>query len=265
MTFEVETMPQEDLANIFARQMTFDNQSAIREEKAKADQPITYISQHYHHSAHLVNKTATNSDNTELSAEQLHTLFRTYDIEPTCLIPSQIELYKKADSNQKLRLLEIWRTSPPDYDMAVEAGSWPETNLEQEEALAELRYERMLVARQQAPARHNVPSDSAATIHSSMVLGFRAESLDGQSTAEPYLISFYGEPQRVSEQKGHMLQESSRVNRAMDPVYRGPGLWQKAAAEDMENRYGTYRAVLDIELSSNEHGGVAEIDDEMIL
>ena len=69
-------------------------------------------------------------------------------VDVTTLFPSQIELFKTADPSQQMRLVELWRISPPNYGghaLAQDLGTWPATSFQQEEAMAKFRYERRML------------------------------------------------------------------------------------------------------------------------
>ncbi|KAL4896391.1 hypothetical protein BDV59DRAFT_170515 [Aspergillus ambiguus] len=118
---------QEDLAALFARQMTVEAAKPLRNEAIIAPAPsnVTYsISQHYHHSAHIPRKTVVPraSPNVSLSPpclspeQRLHELLQRHNIDPTSLSPSQLQLFDNADPEQQSRLLQIWQICSESVD-----------------------------------------------------------------------------------------------------------------------------------------------------
>lgn len=159
---------QDELARLFAHNMSL-NQPLPQSTPDKqflnhhsAAQPVYFTSQHYTPTSYLhVSQPAEQHTNAAPRADSplsggllegyqnltpihLASMLRNHDIDPTSLNPSQVKLFTNADYEQRLRLLELWRISPPETE-----NLWQqETNLAHEEQLAALRYEERMRARQ---------------------------------------------------------------------------------------------------------------------
>jgi hypothetical protein len=160
--------PQEELAALFSRNLTLDPmcQPAATPAPAPAPDPsqaaqeepkIVYISQHYNHSAHLA-KQQQQQEEAAAAASQpaprpasepphnehaaVEQVLRSHSVDPSALSTAQLQLFRTADTPQQLRLLELWRASPPTSSADNPTLAWASTTLEQEEALARLRFEQ---------------------------------------------------------------------------------------------------------------------------
>ncbi|UPX17633.1 uncharacterized protein EKO05_0007975 [Ascochyta rabiei] len=212
-------------------------QQQIQQEQAQqpeAPKAIVYASSHYTHSHHVVPTRSASEPpaKTHIDMSELGAILLRNSINPELLFPSQVELFQNADDDQRLRLLELWRISPPqgrqgypagtDYNMSRQLYDWPPTSLAQEESMAKLRYEK---AQQDEQAREPSASPQAA---------------------EPYMASGYDMlAQRDYEQSAHQSAKQSNYYPATDPVYNSAashGLWQNKVGtiSDMENNYGAY-------------------------
>lgn len=140
----------DELASLFSRNMTFQQpQPAPQEQRAPEPEPIKYsISQHYHHSAHIVQHTEPVSEpprpssvppQTMPSAEQA---LSRRGIDPSWLSPQQLNLFKTADTPQQLRLIQLWQICPPSNMTTNPTVEWINTSVEREEMLAQLHYEQ---------------------------------------------------------------------------------------------------------------------------
>ena len=259
---------QEELVGLFARQMTFSNPTPPPEEpipSVSAQQslsiPVVYASQHYTPNRHVVpvrfntppeqpvQQEEQQQQQRYLSDEQLIDLLQQNSIDPHQLFPSQVDLFRNADADQRLRLLELWRISPPNLGSVNEHAAWQKTDLQKEEMLARLRYERR-IGNGGTPELRNLQEEAswgAATAEPE-----RPSTAPEQKThtAEPYILSGYEqlvkrdyEQAQRQMQQTLPLQESTRYNQSTDPVFQQQsGLWQKNA-QDMENQYGTFQAM----------------------
>ncbi|EOA80696.1 hypothetical protein ACJQWK_09896 [Exserohilum turcicum] len=238
---EDANMQQDELARLFSANMSLSPthvpsvQPVQQPEPEPAPNHIVYASQHYTHSYHVPLRSASEpSLKTQMDASEMEAVLLRNSIDPSLLFPSQIDLFRNADDDQRLRLLELWRISPPagrqghpagvDYNMSRQLYDWPPTSLAQEEAMAKLRFER-----HQADAAQ------------------KQQELEQVMAAEPYMASGYEMMARreyeESARAEKALQESSRYNPATDPVYKtGNGLWEKnvGSVADMENNYGAF-------------------------
>jgi hypothetical protein len=144
----------EDLATLCSRNLSLQNTpiepSVVSQihQTSQPEQAITYsITQHYHHSAHLASQKPPRPVSTPPPTDQETTeiILGRHGVDVTTLFPSQIELFKSADPSQQMRLVELWRISPPNYGghaLAQDLGTWPSTSYEQEEAMAKMRLSR---------------------------------------------------------------------------------------------------------------------------
>ena len=114
-------------------------------EPIESPQPtIKYsISQHYTHSAHVVQNLHPLQPSTEDTASRM--LIK-HGIAPSSLLRAQLTLFEQADEDQRSRLIELWTIVPPTYarnggqDLADKFGEYQITTLAQEEELARQRY-----------------------------------------------------------------------------------------------------------------------------
>jgi hypothetical protein len=213
-------------------------------------------------------------------------MFLRNSIDPTSLSPSQIDLFQNADDDQRLRLLELWRISPPqgrqgipetvDYNVSRQLYDWPPTSVAQEEAMAKMRYETLMQERaqseeiqmhqQQLDESMNQGIDSAAV---QATRGLLTSSPEAPS-AEPYIVSGYDmlarrEYEQSAQATPNHLRESTKYNQSTDPVYKhsseNTGLWQKQVGSiiDMENQYGAFAHSRDRDV------GPIYMDEEMVM
>jgi hypothetical protein len=256
-------MQQDELTRLFTAQMNLSQAASqqtfqpLQQEQPVQVQPeeqqpkqIIYASQHYTHSHHVAPTRSVSEPlvKTHIEPTDLESVLLRNSIDPSFLFPSQIELFQNADDDQRLRLLELWRISPPsgrqgypagtDYNMSRQLYDWPPTSLAQEEAMAKLRYERM---EEQAQQEHIQQQQQFEQSMGTNNLGTSPST----QAAEPYMTSGYEMMARreyeKSAQEEAVLKNSSKYNQATDPVYNG-GLWQKnvGSTMDMENQYGAY-------------------------
>jgi len=255
---EEANMQQDELTQLFSAHMNLTQgavqpvqpqpqveQLVVQEEPAPAPKQIVYASQHYTHTYHVTPSRSASEPplKTQIALEDLAAVFLRNSIDPSLLFPSQIDLFQNADDDQRLRLLELWRISPPtgrqgypsgtDYNMSRQLYDWPPTSLAQEENMAKLRYEKLQA---EAAQRHEQELEQSMT----------GSSVDTSATAEPYMTSGYEmmakrEYEASVNASENAMQESKKYNQATDPVYNG-GLWQKnvGSVMDMENQYGAY-------------------------
>jgi hypothetical protein len=270
-----DNMQQEELSQLFSAHMSLNQapptpqthhqeQSAQGEPQQSQDQPqvsqpIIYASQHYTHSYHIVPTQVQQPARTHNELSELESILLRNSIDPSLLFPSQVDLILNADEGQRLRLLELWRISPPqgrqgypdgtDYNKSRQLYDWPPTSLAQEEAMAKLRYERLEEDRiqQEEIQKHQQELDQSME-QSAAVHETRDVLATSSSNAEPYIVSGYdmlAKREYEASASSH-LQESTRYNQATDPVYKpsggNGGLWEKNVGSmlDMENQYGAF-------------------------
>jgi hypothetical protein len=283
-------MQQEELARLFSAHMSLSQAPQQQQQSPEAEvqqqqmvqdqppayheiehvsQPITYISQHYTHSYHVVptRNTASSPPTTHSDSSDLEAMLIRNNIDPTLLFPSQVHLFQNADDDQRLRLLELWRISPPqgrqgfpngvDYSTSRQLYDWPPTSLVQEEAMAKLRYESLM--------EEKIQQDEIRNYQQQM-----DQSMLAASAAEPYIVSGYDMlAAREYEQSANAAtthpKESNMYNQATDPVYNhtgsAGGLWEKNAGSvfDMENKYGAFAHARDHD------DPPVYVDDEMMM
>ena len=215
------------------------------------DSPIHYISSHYNHSYHIRHETFSEPSRsppppyheTMLTDHMAQTL-RDHSIDPSALLPNQLHLYANADLDQRLRLLELWRISPPSYSHAEQVyGAQNPTSLAEEEASARQRYEaqhmvfdthieppRITPIRQAGePAWPPAARMRAASIASSK------PTAHSSGDAEPYIMDGY------QSSSPPQFQSASSV----EPVYAASsGLWNGGQQQQaMEDQYGAFMQI----------------------
>lgn len=251
---EDEAMQQDELTQLFSAHMNLSQATPQQVQQQQAPKPIIYASQHYTHTHHVAPARSISepSFKTHIDRSDLAALLVRNSIDPSSLFPSQIELFSNADDDQRLRLLELWRISPPtgrpghpdgtDDNISRQLYDWPPTSLAQEEAMAKLRYERSQAeAKQQEDIQqHELQLEQSMTA---------ADTSQVQS-AEPYMTSGYEMIARrdyeESARKETILKQT-QYSQATDPVYfhagnHGGGLWEKnvGSVMDMANNYGAF-------------------------
>ncbi|KAH7072622.1 hypothetical protein BKA63DRAFT_491993 [Paraphoma chrysanthemicola] len=263
-------LSQDVTPHVLQQQQQQEQEQALQHQQTEAPKQIVYASQHYTHSHHVAPALSVSEPpvKTHIEPSDLEAVLLRNSIDPSLLFPSQIDLFQNADDDQRLRLLELWRISPPsgrqgypagtDYNISRQLYDWPPTSLAQEEAMAKLRYERLEAekAQQEHITQHQQELDQ------SMAANGLSTSPTTQ-TAEPYMSSGYEMMARreyeQSAQTEKSLKETNRYNQATDPVYNA-GLWQKNVGSvlDMENQYGAYAY-------AREYGMQPHADEEMVM
>jgi hypothetical protein len=145
---------QEELVALFSRNLTLDPMSQPAPTPAPAQEPqeepqeerkIVYISQHYNHSAHLVKQDAQPprpaSEPPQSEREVVERVLREHSVDPSNLSSAQLQLFRTVDTPEQLRLIELWRACPPTSSNDNPTLTWDMTTVDQEEALARLRFE----------------------------------------------------------------------------------------------------------------------------
>lgn len=298
-------MQQDELAQLFAANLSLaqptpqpapqpqseaatEQQVEQTQEQRSASAPIVYASQHYTHSYHVVPPAQTEPQKTHIDVSDLGDVLRRHSIDITTLFPSQIDLFQNAADDQRLRLIELWRISPPkgrqgipeglDYSTSRQLYDWPPTSLAQEEAMAKMRYESLMQERaqseeiqmhqQQLDQSMDQDNESAAV---QATRGLLTSSSSEDPGAEPYIVSGYDmlarrEYEKSAQGNENPLRESTKYNQATDPVYNhsseSTGLWQQkqvGSIIDMENQYGAFAYARDRDV------GPIYTDEEMVM
>ncbi|KAI8946287.1 hypothetical protein F4801DRAFT_72515 [Xylaria longipes] len=248
----------DELATLFSRNMTFQQPQPVQQQSEP--EPIKYsISQHYHHSAHAVRqedpapepqRASSVPPQTQPSAEQV---LSRHGIDPLCLSPQQLDLFKTADTPQQIRLVELWQIYPPTHSQQTNpAVAWTNTTVEQEELLAQLRHEQKLA--EEEARRNSIMSLDGTPLTP-------VQTTDGHwvstSYVEPYMMSGYemlARREYEESAKRQLQEEMSRLGSAIgggnyrlatDPVYANDWTYQQQA---MENQYGAFQQMGDMEL-----------------
>ncbi len=220
----------DDLAALLARNLTLGpipiSAPAPVPVQVQPEQPkIVYaISQHYHHSAHVVkspvgaevqeqaqkqhvqqDQSMSMSQEPEARSEQRQTpedVLIQNGIDPAALTPVQLALFKMSALDRRDYLLQLWRICPPtrtaaDYNPVAAASAWGtiEVELEKEIASSQIRVQQK---QQQATVGEEVMSLDGTPIAVSQPTS--SQSDDGrwlQSVAqgymEPYMATGYEE------------------------------------------------------------------------
>lgn len=272
---------QEDLAELFMRQMSMDgvHQAALTQpptpsthEPTQDAQPIVYsITQHYHHSSHIANSTSPSAQqaagpNPEIPpGVPAESVLMQHNIDPWTLFPSQLELFKQAGPEQQSRLIALWQISPPGYSKQA-GGQEP-----------------------RGQGGNPFPSDRNGMIETggdSMMVEDALEDSDNQQ-AEPYVVSGYESlAQRDYDLSSSRMQAGAQVSpeqhllippppvepstgsqykRANDPAFQsrewwhhGPGTGQQQQQQQqedpVEHQYGAFQQMNEY----RDRGGIAQ-------
>ncbi|GAP91491.1 hypothetical protein SAMD00023353_3100950 [Rosellinia necatrix] len=266
MAYAQQTMqPGEDLATLFSRHMTFEqpqqNEQAPQTQSSQQfaePEGIQYsITQHYHHSSHLVHRDEPPAEPQRPSSAPPYEPFSaeyilsSHGVNPQCLSPQQLQLFKTADIPQQIRLVELWQICPPTNSQSTPApGLATHEALEQEEIHAQLRHEQRLA---EEDARRNSLMSMDGTPLTPV------QTTDGHwvstANAEPYMMSgyemlarreyeetvkkhFQEEMSRPKEVYGHLGNAVDGYRLATDPVYASDWPRQQQA---MEDQYGAFQ------------------------
>jgi hypothetical protein len=265
---------QEDLAALFSRNLSLQNTYvAPTEEPSQVEAPIVYsISQHYHHSAHLASQQPSRPASEPPQTHQYATeiILSRHGVDVNSLSPSQLDLFKTADASQQMRLVELWRISPPGYGghaLTHDFVNMPVTNFAQEEAMAMLRYERQMNESRAVGDQHAMDSESTMSDESAAnpMPMTPIQGGDGRwNSPEPYMASGYENfAPRDYERSGGPSKDiyshfgtaigGPMYNQATDPVYNNSpdahkysnvgGDWtqlMEQRRQAMENQYGAF-------------------------
>jgi hypothetical protein len=259
----------DELAALFSRNLTFNSEvqapapapEPVQEQPAPEPKPIIYsVSQHYTHSAHVVRAQPAqqreepqrhSSEPPQTESPSPEAVLRDHGVDPSTLTPSQVQLFRIADTPQQLRLIELWSICPPGNGGDIPALAWSSTTVEQEEHLAHMRYERaqqheLQQQQQQQQQQQAMPLDSAAYQTGD---GRWVDSPDNSDT-EPYMLSGYEEMMRRENQRqlqnrfqdvhSHFTPQPAYTP-ATDPVYMGADYARQQQMLDMASQYGNYQ------------------------
>jgi hypothetical protein len=140
-----------------------------------------------------------------------------HGIDANVLFPSQLNLFKQAQPEQQLRLIQLWSIAPPTYGnqlLAKDLVNWPQTSMQQEEEAAQSRYQRM-----QAESGNYSPEQ--------------------KQNAEPYIVSGYEASPEINTitTEADYAARKREYNRALDPAYRSREWWMHES-QPIEHQYG---------------------------
>ncbi|KFX96779.1 hypothetical protein V490_03141 [Pseudogymnoascus sp. VKM F-3557] len=168
-----------------------------------------------------------------------------------------------------MRLVELWRISPPSYGghaLANEQPAWPATSVAQEEAAAQARYERAMLEERAARHHSEVGDDVMSDGEASNAPLTPIQGGDGRGVggAEPYMASGYealaareyeisaaAAAQPAKDAYSHFgtamggAQQVVPYTKATDPVYAGGANgWATRSEQEqrtaMEDAYGGF-------------------------
>ncbi|KAK6070219.1 hypothetical protein SCUP234_10279 [Seiridium cupressi] len=265
-------MAHDELAAMFSRNMSLQQrpveQQPIQSTETNAEpEPIVYASVHYTHSAHIahvpepvIERERPSSEPPQSRQPLAEDILRHYGINPGTLSASQMELFKTAEDSQKERLIELWRICPPDNTQENPAVAWSNTTVQQEEMLAQLRYERKLQVDAEKQATMSLDGTPLTPVQTG-----QGEWVATISYMEPYMMSGYEEMARREYEESARKQYEEAMDKpknvyshfgsavggptyrpATDPVYNNDN-WARQQQE-MENRYGAFQMGGDMEL-----------------
>ncbi|KAK7738482.1 hypothetical protein SLS53_006001 [Cytospora paraplurivora] len=267
---------QEDLASLFAKNMTLNAAQQPAPPPLQDDNKIIYISQHYTHSAHVMQQPQQQQQQQPQSPQDepmqrpssepplsnlqdLELLLRSHGVNTTALSLPQVELFRNAGDSQKMRLIQLWTICPPTDGADNPTLTWTTTTVEQEELLAQRRLELQHQQQQQeqraqqqaGPVTEVVMSldgtETETTLGSSPAAS-SMQSADGRwpppssqhHHMEPYMQSGYEELARREYEASARGAGAGQYKPATDPVYGAAGGvvdWDRQ--QWMESQYGS--------------------------
>lgn len=133
MQYDPRDIPSADLAELFRRSVNISGPTGnhhtrpsettlleSREIVPKAPSSVNYsISQHYTHSAHIVQAMGADQTSANKLVEStprglsIYQILAQNNIPPSSLLRSQLTLFEQADEEQRVRLIQLWSISPP--------------------------------------------------------------------------------------------------------------------------------------------------------
>jgi hypothetical protein len=204
---------QEDLATLMKQHLILDNNNnnannyhtqlhppPIPPRQVDLQTQTTFITQHYHHSAHQASKSPL-ADGFSIKDELAR-----HGIDMSNLLLPQISLFRESSPEQQLRLVQLWTIAPlPSRDQifAGEIAHWKKSSMQQEETAARFRYD---------------------SIHGES----QRRSSNQRNGAEPYMDCGYDTtsvPGILVESAG--ASRTRDYNRALDPAYQSSEWWMR--------------------------------------
>jgi hypothetical protein len=220
---ESDAKMQDELANMMAHNLHLSNSFQQPPQNASMPTtpqvvphttPITYISQHYHHSAHQVPVLS--------QPEVPTTMLANAGVDPSALSPSQLHLFKNALPDQQLRLIELWRIAPPTPSNQIPArdpSNLHQTNMQQEEEAARDRWEIM---EQEKYKNLSAPEEP-------------------KTNAEPYIVTGYDSLCGLGGVGPTSHGGVKDYCQANDPVYQSREWWHMSEPQPVEHLYGLFQ------------------------
>ncbi|KAH7027477.1 uncharacterized protein B0I36DRAFT_432734 [Microdochium trichocladiopsis] len=258
----------DELAALFAQNLTLHQPHPARfqaeQPPAPQAEPIVYsISQHYTHSAHVIREAPPapevqrpSSEPPQLQQPTPEMILREYGVDPTALSSAQLDLFKTAEDEQKMRLIELWRICPPSNQQMDASLAFSSTTVDQEELLAHRRYEQTLQEEEESRKRQSLQSINSLDGTPLTPVQTEHGQWQASSYSEPYMLSGYEALARreyeESARKAAMIQPKEVYNHfgsaaatqqyrpAMDPVYNAHNK-DDFIRQQMENNYGAYQ------------------------
>lgn len=242
---------QEDLAKLFDQRLNF---SSVQAQKPEEPAPTVYsISQHYHHSAHLVNEDPVEAlhvpDYKSMYAvqETAKEVLEQHGINLWSLSPSDRRIFLVAHPDQQPQLIELFRTAPQDHvnDSLDNDGTWHQSALEQQEETARTRFPQI--------DSQGIAVETEEEMHQGMVeqeVSTRLSSGDHHSM-EPYIKSGY---EILAERDYHQTSagpysninpfpgpDVSRIDysQSLDP-FNSKRWWELYSEQPIEHQYGMF-------------------------
>ena len=257
---------QTELASLFSRNLniatsTPEGLSTTEGLKRQTGSPVTYnISQHYHHSAHVVPSKASSqtsdagpetlpSSSTQESVQ--YTIFQ-HNIDPSRLSSSQLVLLEQAGPEERARLLGLWRLTP------LETSYF---------GLHELDHDDDVETRMEEDCGGSLTATSGG---------------EPKQVAEPYIMSGYERlAQRDYEQQANHVYNplglsksysplispmGGQYNRATDPIYGSKEWWNHSMShQPMEHQYGMFDQMNQSQHQQPNFVGIHGLEDEEML
>ncbi|ROV94620.1 hypothetical protein VPNG_09181 [Cytospora leucostoma] len=269
---------QEDLASLFAKNMTLNAAQQPAPPPPQDDNKIIYISQHYNHSAHIMQQKQQqqqqqqqqqpqspqdepmqrpSSEPPRSDLQDLELLLRSHGVNTAALSLPQVELFRSAGDAQRLRLIQLWTICPPADSADNPTLTWATTTVEQEELLAQRRLELQQQQQRAGPAPvtevvMSLDGTETETTLGSSPAASSMQSADGRwpplsqiHHMEPYMQSGYEELARreyeASAARGAGAGAGAgQYKPATDPVYGATGgVVDWDRQQWMESQYGS--------------------------
>ena len=194
--------------------------------------PVTYTSQHYHHSGHRLRPKPSVSS-----------ILENAGIPSSALLPSQVQLFRNAPPDQQLRLIELWRIAPPpggDQVVAEDPENRAQTSMEHEEKAGRKRWE----AQERFQYKNLGVSNAIST------------------SAEPYIVSGYDST--MTSMDGDMTSTEQGGCADMLIYQNSREWWRFSGTQPMEHQYGLLQHMQMYGQQLDQSGMMNDHDEEML-